>query len=122
MKNILFIHQSAELYGSDKTLLLLIKNLDKSKFYPIVILPNEGPLKKELESESIIVVIAPVLKLYRKMFTPKKLVGFLKDFKKGFSVLRKLNEEYKFEIIYSNTLAVLLGFFFAKKNNIKANR
>jgi len=119
MKNILFIHQSAELYGSDRTLLLLIKNLDKSKFYPIVILPNEGPLKKELESESIIVVIAPVLKLYRKMFTPKKLVGFLKDFKKGFSVLRKLNEEYKFEIIYSNTLAVLLGFFFAKKNNIK---
>ncbi|WP_430399725.1 glycosyltransferase family 4 protein [Flavobacterium sp.] len=118
MKNILFIHQSAELYGSDKTLLLLIKNLDKSKFYPIVILPNEGPLKKELENESIKVVIAPVLKLYRKMFSPKNLLGFLQDFQSGFLVLRKLNKEYKFDIIYSNTLAVLLGFFFAKKNNI----
>jgi len=31
MINILFIHQSAELYGSDKTLLLLLKHLDRKK-------------------------------------------------------------------------------------------
>ena len=61
MKNILFIHQSAELYGSDKTLLLLLKYLDKSKYNPLVVLPNEGPLKQELEKENILVVIAPVL-------------------------------------------------------------
>ena len=53
MKNILFIHQSAELYGSDKTLLLLLKYLDKSKYNPLVVLPNEGPLKQELEKENI---------------------------------------------------------------------
>ncbi len=119
MKNILFIHQSAELYGSDKTLLLLLKTIDKNKFYSIVALPNDGPLKKELEKEGIKVIITPVLKLYRKMFTPKNLLGFLKDFRKSFSILRKLNEEYKFETVYSNTLAVLLGFFFAKKYKIK---
>ena len=28
-KNILFVHQSADLYGSDKTLLYLVENLDK---------------------------------------------------------------------------------------------
>ena len=53
MKNILFIHQSAELYGSDKTLLLLLKYLDKSKYNPLVVLPNEGPLKQELEKENM---------------------------------------------------------------------
>ena len=116
---ILFVHQSAELYGSDKTLLLLVKQLDKTKFYPVVILPNEGILKDELEKENIQVFIAPVLKLYRKMVTPKNIFNFLKDIKKGISILDKLNEKHHFDIVYSNTLAVLLGMVFAQKRKIK---
>ena len=119
MKNILFIHQSAELYGSDKTLLLLIKHLDKTKYQAVVILPNEGELKIELEKEKIKVVIAPVLKLYRKMFTPKNIFLFIKNIKITFKELDILNKEYKFDLVYSNTLAVLLGFFYARKRNIK---
>ena len=49
MKNILFIHQSAELYGSDKTLLIFLQNINKNNFFTVVVLPNEGPLKAELE-------------------------------------------------------------------------
>lgn len=112
MKNILFIHQSAELYGSDKTLLYLVVNLDKTKFFPIVILPNEGPLQNELEKENIKVIIAPVLKLYRKMFTPSNLIKFIKDFFKGFQTIKSIRKEHKIDFIYSNTLAVLLGFFY----------
>ena len=119
MKNILFIHQSAELYGSDKTLLLLIKHLDKTKYQAIVILPNEGELKIELEKEKIKVFITPVLKLYRKMFTPKNIFLFVKNIKITFKELDVLNKEYKFDLVYSNTLAVLLGIFYARKRNIK---
>lgn len=119
MKNILFIHQSAELYGSDRTLLLLLKHLDKTKFKSVVILPFDGPLKVELERENIKVVVAPVLKLYRKMFSPKNIFQFFKDIKKGFNTIDNLNKEYKFDFIYSNTLAVLLGVFYAKKSGIK---
>jgi glycosyltransferase involved in cell wall biosynthesis len=119
MKNILFIHQSAELYGSDKTLLLLLKNLDKTKFKPLVVLPQEGPLKEELEKENIEVVIAPVLKLSRKMFTFWNSIQFSKDLKKGISILDKLHKKHHFDLIYSNTLAVLLGMIFAKKRKIK---
>lgn len=113
MQNILFIHQSAELYGSDKTLLYLVANLDKNKFFPIVILPNEGPLKMELEKENIKVIIAPVLKLYRKMFTPSNLLKFSRDYFKGIKTIKSIRKEYKIDFIYSNTLAVLLGFFFS---------
>lgn len=112
MKNILFIHQSAELYGSDKTLLYLVTNLDKKKFYSIVVLPNEGPLKKELEKENIKVIIAPVLKLYRKMFTPRNLFKFISHFFKGIKTIKSINKQYEIDFIYSNTLAVLLGFFY----------
>lgn len=113
MKNILFIHQSAELYGSDKTLLYLVSNLDKSKFFPIVILPQEGPLKKELEKENIKVIVAPVLKLYRKMFTPSNLIRFIKDYFIGTKTINLIQKEHQIDFIYSNTLAVLLGFFYS---------
>jgi glycosyltransferase involved in cell wall biosynthesis len=119
MINILFIHQSAELYGSDKTLLLLLKHIDKTRFYPIVVLPNEGPLKSELDKENIKVVIAPVLKVYRKMFTPQNILKFVKDIKKGVDALDILNKHHHFDIVYSNTLAVLLGIIYAKKRKIK---
>ena len=81
MKNILVIHQSAEMYGSDRVLYLTVTGLDKSEFFPVVVLPQEGPLKNELEKQDIKVIIAPVLKVYRSMFTPKNLLRFIKDIK-----------------------------------------
>jgi glycosyltransferase involved in cell wall biosynthesis len=119
MKKILVVHQSAELYGSDKMLLLFLANLDKTLFLPVVILPSDGPLKGELEKHNIKVVIAPVLKLYRKMFTVKNLSLFIKEIKSGIAILDELNKEYKFDVVYSNTLAVLLGMMYARKRKIK---
>lgn len=119
MKNILFIHQSAEMYGSDKTLLSLVINLNKQEFYSIVILPNSGPLKTELENHNIKVIIAPVLKLYRKMFTPLNLIKFIGHFFKGLKIIKNINKTHQIDIVYSNTLAVLLGFFYAFFSNKK---
>ena len=119
MKTILFIHQSAELYGSDKTILMFISSLDKSKYKPVVVLPFEGPLTREFEKNNIKVVIAPVIKLYRKMLTPKKLLGAFTEYKDGIQVLEKLHAEHQFDLDYSHTLAALIGFAFAKKHNIK---
>ena len=119
MKNILFIHQSSELYGSDKTLLLLLTHLDRFLFNPIVVLPNEGPLKSELEKINIKVVIAPVLKLYRNMFSFKNMIQFYKDYKKAINILDTINKKYTIDVVYSNTLAVLLGMIYARKLQIK---
>lgn len=117
--SILFIHQSAELYGSDKTMLYFLSELDKTKYLPVIVLPFDGPLKSELEKNNIKVVIAPVLKLYRKMFTPKNMIKFFKEYKEGIRTLDKLNEEHNFKLIYSHTLAALIGIMFAKKRKIK---
>ena len=119
MQSILFIHQSAELYGSDKTMLYFLSELDKTKYLPVIVLPFEGPLKIELEKNNIKVVIAPVLKLYRKMFTPINLIRFFREYKEGIRTLDKLNQEYNFKLVYSHTLAALIGLVFAKKRTIK---
>ena len=119
MKSILFIHQSAELYGSDKTMLYFLSELDKTKYLPVIVLPFDGPLKIELEKNNIKVFIAPVLKLYRKMFTPKNLITFFREYKEGVAVLDKLNKEYDFKLVYTHTLAALIGIIFANKRKIK---
>ncbi|MBP6099379.1 MAG: glycosyltransferase family 4 protein [Flavobacterium sp.] len=119
MKNVLFIHQSSELYGSDKTLLLLLKSIDKQKFFCTVVLPTQGPLKEELDLIGIKVIISPVLKLHRNIFRLKHAILFFKDFFSSLSSLKKLHNEDKFDLVYSNTLAVLSGAFFAKQNKIK---
>lgn len=117
--SVLFIHQSAELYGSDKTILMFISNLDKNKYFPVVILPFDGPLKTEFEKNNIKVIIAPVLKLYRKMFTPQGILKFCKEYKEGLKVINELHKVHKFSIVYSHTLAALIGIIFAQKNKIK---
>ena len=103
MKRILIIHQSAELYGSDKTLLLFLTHIDRKLFNPTVILPCNGPLCSELEKIDIKVVIVPVLKLYRNMFSYKNIFLFYKDYKKSIKLIDTLHKQTKFHIIYCNS-------------------
>jgi glycosyltransferase involved in cell wall biosynthesis len=98
---------------------MFISSLDKQKYKSVVILPFDGPLKREFEKNGIEVVIAPVLKLYRKMFTPKGILSFFKEYCAGLKTLNALHKKYHFSIVYSHTLAALIGIIFARKNNIK---
>jgi len=119
MKTILFIHQSAELYGSDKTLFFLVKGLPQYGIKPIVVLPEEGPLTTLLREADIEIFISPVIKLSRSLFSPLNLIKLPFQI---FSSLRLLNKKltlYKIDLIHSNTLAVLLGAFYAKWKRIK---
>ncbi len=118
MKNILFIHQSAELYGSDKTLLSLVKGI-KIDYNPIVVLPNKGPLFEQLEKEGIKVYIAPVLKISRKMFTPKNIFSLPFQIRRSYKILDQIKKQYHFEVVYSNTLAVLIGLMYARSRKLK---
>lgn len=46
---ILFISHSSAMVGAERSLLLLLKNMDRDCFDPIVILPASGPLKEEIK-------------------------------------------------------------------------
>lgn len=119
MKNILFIHQSAELYGSDKTLLVLVVAFQRKGFNPIVVLPEAGPLLESLMSQNIQTFVLPVLKLSRKMFTIKGIISFPFQIVSSIQQLHRVLNGLRIDVVYSNTLAVLLGFFYAKQKKIK---
>ena len=119
MKNILYLHAGAEMYGADKILLELVTGLDKSKFHPIVVLPNDGILKDKLIENGIetYVVHYPILR--RKYFNLKGIINY------GLNYFGKSNEIVKFlknkriDIIHANTTAVLEGIERKKKLKCK---
>jgi hypothetical protein len=118
-KTILFIHQSVELYGSDKTLFFLVKGIMKNNNFNVVVaLPGEGPLKKLLEKNNIKVIVTPVINISRKMFTLKHLLSLPFYIASSIKKLKKELGDLKIDIIHSSTLAVLLGAFYSKKYKI----
>ena len=51
---LVFVHGSAELYGSDKVLLNLVTALSSgADFQPVVLLHQEGPLRALLQREGV---------------------------------------------------------------------
>ncbi len=119
-KTILYIHQSSELYGSDKTLFYLVNGVErKANFKAIVILPNDGPLKKLLEKNNIQVIVFPVLKVSRDFFNFKNIASIPFKIISKTKALNKVLNTTKVDLVHSNTLAVLLGAFYAKRYNIR---
>lgn len=46
---VLFVSHSARMAGAERSLLLLLKYMNRKLFEPIVVLPTSGPLKEEIE-------------------------------------------------------------------------
>jgi glycosyltransferase involved in cell wall biosynthesis len=53
MIHILFIHGITAIGGAEKDLLMILEGLDKSRFYPVVVLPDCGPLAKKIQKLGI---------------------------------------------------------------------
>eukprot|EP00831_Metopus_contortus_P018910 TRINITY_DN18104_c0_g1_i5.p1 TRINITY_DN18104_c0_g1~~TRINITY_DN18104_c0_g1_i5.p1 ORF type:complete len:394 (+),score=47.39 TRINITY_DN18104_c0_g1_i5:380-1561(+) len=119
MKRILYIHAGAELYGADIVLLELLKNLDKTKFEPYVILPCYGPLVDKLMENNIGVEVIEYPILRRKYFNPLGIIRYIKDYVKYSSKLTQIAQNRNIDIIHTNTAAVLEGIYIKRKLNLK---
>lgn len=106
MKNILFVHQSAEMYGSDKVLLYLVSAMAAQGLNPIVLLPEEGPLLIELQKRGAETLIVPVTKLDRKTLSPKGLLRLPWSLYKSIAGINRAVAGRQIDLVYSNTLAV----------------
>lgn len=118
MKKILYLHAGAELYGADIVLLELLKNLDKNKFEPYVVLPCDGPLVNKLRENNIWVEVIEYPILRRKYFNPKGIFNYAKDY---LTYSKKINEIVKMkniDTIHTNTMAVLEGIYIKQKSKL----
>ena len=115
MKNILFLHSSSELYGSDRSLLNLLKNLDRNEFNLYVVLPCDGSLVEEVKKlNDVNVIIQELAILRRKNLNIEGIFTYLKDLFKSIKFLKNTIMENHIDVVYTNTSVVFPGGITAK--------
>lgn len=121
MKNVLFIHSSSELYGSDRSLLNIIKYINKKEFTVFVILPCEGPLAEELRKiENVKLEIFEVAVLRRKNLSLIGGIEYIRKFYYSYKFLREYIKNCNIDIVDTNTSVVFPGAIAAKKMGCKS--
>lgn len=118
MKRILYVHHSAELYGSDKVLLSLVEGLDKTRYEPIVVLPEKGPLMASLGKAGIKTLVLPVARIGRSTMSLKGILTLPAGILKSIIAFNSAFRGVYIDAVHSNTLAVLSGALWSKLNGI----
>jgi len=113
-KTILFLHIGAEMYGADKILLELVSGLPRTRFNPIVILPEIGELFRQLEQLNITVYIRDLgILCVRHYSLIEKIQHLFRIFLALCSILR-LHRKHRFTLIHTNTSFIMAGAVSAK--------
>jgi len=115
--SVLVVHSSAELYGSDKSLLDFVR-LRPAHMALTVVLPEDGPLLPALRACGAEVVVGEVCKLQRVMLSPAGLWRLLRAAATSLRFMRGLHRQRQFQLVYSNTVAVFGGALFARRHGL----
>lgn len=110
---VLVVHSSADLYGSDKSLLDVVRLRPAGMSFTVVV-PEQGPLVPALQACGAEVVVGEVCKLQRASLSPAGLWRTLRATVGSVRALARLHRERHFQLVYSNSVAVLGGALFAR--------
>lgn len=107
--NIICVHQSADMYGSDRSFLQVVNYLSLSPNFEkiTVVLPRNGPLVAELEKLKVEIIFMN-LSLLSKTYLMKLQWGKIIFPLFSFSAKKKLFDQY--DVVYVNT-SVILDFY-----------
>lgn len=117
-KLIAFFHQSSDLYGSDRILLDLVDGVQKAGGQAVVLLPGTGPLTEEFSARNIEFHTLPVLKLSRSRFSLKGLFDLSREMMSALPTFDQVFANRRVDLVHSNTVAVLGGAIWARRNRI----
>jgi glycosyltransferase involved in cell wall biosynthesis len=108
MKRVLYVHNSADAYGASRSLLRLTERLDRSRFRPLVLLPEPGTLRERLEALDVPVFVDPGLAIItRGEFTPGRLPGFLSGIPPSAARVAALVRRHRIDVVHTNVGTIL---------------
>ena len=118
MSTILFVHQSADLYGSDRVLANIVVGCKDAGHTPIVVLPCDGELVRKLRASGVEVEIGEVVKVSRSLLSPRGLLSLPRRLRLSLAFIDSVVAGRKIDIVHTNTLAVLGGALWAKRHRV----
>ncbi|MEO7318209.1 MAG: glycosyltransferase, partial [Chthoniobacteraceae bacterium] len=105
---ILYIHNSADIYGASRSLVRLLRALDRTRFEPLVMLPAEGPLAKLVRENGVRVIVYPALSVIdRAVFKSWRLPFFLLNLPRSVLGLRAILKRERIDLVHTNTGVIL---------------
>jgi glycosyltransferase involved in cell wall biosynthesis len=110
---ILFLHSSSDLYGASKILLAVTQLCKESNHEITVVLSEKGMLADQFTELGIEVIYIDLAILRRQYLSFGGLLNRASTGYKAYLRLKQLCKERHFNLIYSNTTAVIVGFFVA---------
>lgn len=112
-RNVLLVHHSNDLYGPDVVLLETVKGLDRERYSPFVVLPedcrSEGGLAAALAALGVPYQFCPLGILRRRYLKPRRLPRFGIEFARAVGKLARLIQKRRIDIVHSNSLASCAG-------------
>ena len=105
---VLYIHNSADIYGASRSLVRLLRALDRTRFEPLVMLPAEGPLAAQLRALPVKVIIFPALSVIdRAVFKSWRLPFFLLNIPRSVLGIRAILKRERINLVHTNTGVIL---------------
>jgi glycosyltransferase involved in cell wall biosynthesis len=114
---VLYVHSSAQLYGSDGGLLRLVAGLDRERFTPLVVMPEAGPLLDALAQLKVESYVLPLAILHRTL-SPMYWARTVLHLPQTVSKLATLLRARQVRLVHSNTSHVLDGGLAARRAGV----
>ncbi len=109
-RRILFVHNSADIYGASRSLLRLSAALDRTRFQPIVLLPEEGPLVPLLKQAGVEVMIMGGMSIItRDVFKSWRMIPFLCNVPIAAARLRSIIRRHRIDLVHTNVGTILFS-------------
>ena len=106
MKKILFVYHASNIGGGTYCLLNILKEIDRTKYKPVVLLCADGDLVKEIKSLGIDVYFMSSITIvpYNNSIWKRGVIQAYKNIKKSFSDFRNIIKEIRPDAVYLNTM------------------
>jgi glycosyltransferase involved in cell wall biosynthesis len=113
------VHNSADIYGASRSLIRLIKTLDRRQFKSLVVLPEAGLLKDFLEAQGVEVILHPRLSVVtRPVFYSWRIAGFLINYPLSVLFLWWIIRRRRIDLVHTNTGVILSPALAAKLGGV----
>jgi glycosyltransferase involved in cell wall biosynthesis len=116
---ILFLHSSSDTYGASKIFLQTVAIAQKNGHTAIVVLSNKGSVEQSLSDMGVEVQIINLGIIRRQYFNLSGIINRFQKWRNAVGVLNEIIQSHQIDTIYSNTAAVLIGGFVARRNGLK---
>jgi glycosyltransferase involved in cell wall biosynthesis len=116
---ILFLHSSSDTYGASKIFLQTVALMQQRGHACVVVLSNKGSLQLALEQIGVDVHIVNLGIIRRQYFNLRGIINRFQKWRIAIRILNSVVLSHEIDLIYSNTAAVLIGGYIAKRNGIR---